>query len=43
MSAPFIFIATDRLRDGKLAAERDRAADLGSIEKNEPQLFSTNT
>ena len=45
MSAPFIFIATNRLREGKLAAERDRAADLGSlIEANEPQLWrSTNT
>jgi hypothetical protein len=26
MCAPFIFIATNRLREGKLAAERDRAA-----------------
>ena len=43
MSAPFIFIATNRLREGKLAAERDRAADLGSfIEKNEPQLLAFN-
>jgi hypothetical protein len=31
MSAPFIFIATNRLREGKLAAERDRVADLGSL------------
>src|SRR5207302_11303004 len=43
MCAPFIFIATNRLRDGKLAAERDRAADLGSfIEANEPQLVGFN-
>jgi hypothetical protein len=43
MSAPFIFIATNRLRDGKLAAERDRAADLSSfIEANEPQLLALN-
>jgi hypothetical protein len=34
MSAPFIFIATNRLREGKLAAERDRAADLGSFIEN---------
>src|SRR5437588_10856850 len=43
MPAPFIFIATNRLREGKLAAERDRAADLGSfIEANEPQLLAFN-
>ena len=43
MSAPFIFIATNRLREGKLAAERDRAADLGSfIKANEPQLLAFN-
>jgi len=43
MPAPFIFIATNRLREGKLAAERDRAADLGSfIEENEPQLLAFN-
>jgi hypothetical protein len=43
MSAPFIFIATNRLREGKLAAERDRAADLSSfIEANEPQLLAFN-
>jgi hypothetical protein len=43
MSAPFIFIATNRLREGKLAAERDRAADLGFfVEKNEPQLLAFN-
>ena len=43
MSAPFIFIATNRLREGKLAAERDRAADLSSfIEAHEPQLLAFN-
>jgi hypothetical protein len=30
----FIFIPTDRLTEGKLAAERDRAADLGSFIEN---------
>jgi hypothetical protein len=43
MSGPFIFIATNRLREGKLAAERDRARDLSSfIEANEPQLLAFN-
>jgi hypothetical protein len=43
MSAPFIFIATNRLKEGKLAAERDRAADLSSfVEENEPQLLAFN-
>src|SRR5258708_22642569 len=43
MSAPFIFIATNRLREGKLAAERDRAADVSSfIEEKEPQLLAFN-
>jgi hypothetical protein len=43
MCARFIFIATNRLREGKLAAERDRAADLGSfIENTEPQLLAFN-
>jgi hypothetical protein len=43
MPAPFIFIATNRLREGQLAAERDRAADLGSfIEENEPQILAFN-
>jgi hypothetical protein len=43
MPAPFIFIATNRLREGKLAAERERAADLGSfIEEHEPQLLAFN-
>jgi hypothetical protein len=43
MSAPFIFIATNRLREGKLAAERDRVVDLSRfIEANEPQLLAFN-
>jgi hypothetical protein len=43
MSGPFIFIATNKLREGKLVAERDRAADLASfIEENEPQLLAFN-
>jgi hypothetical protein len=43
VSGPFIFIATNRLREGKLEAERDRAAELGSfIEQNEPQLLAFN-
>ena len=43
ISAPFIFIATNKLREGKLAAERDRAADLASfIEANEPQVLAFN-
>lgn len=43
MCAPFIFIATNRLREGKLAPERDRVADLGSfIENTEPQPLAVN-
>ena len=43
MSSPFIFVATNRLREGKLAAERERVADLTSfIEANEPQLWAFN-
>jgi hypothetical protein len=43
MSGPFIFIATNRLLEGKLAAERERARDLSSfIEANEPQLLAFN-
>jgi hypothetical protein len=43
MSGPFIFIATNRLREGKLAAERERAGELSSfIEANEPQLLAFN-
>ena len=43
MSGPFIFIATNRLKEGKLEAERNRAAELASfIEANEPQLLAFN-
>jgi len=43
MSGPFIFIATNRLQEGKLAAERERARDVSSfIEANEPQLLAFN-
>ena len=43
MSGPFIFIATNKLKEGKLEAERNRAADVGSfIEANEPQLLAFN-
>jgi hypothetical protein len=43
VSGPFIFIATNKLKEGKLEAERSRAADLGSfIEANEPRLLAFN-
>jgi hypothetical protein len=43
VSGPFIFIATNSLKEGKLEAERDRAAELGSfIEAHEPQLLAFN-
>lgn len=43
MSGPFIFIATNSLKVGKLEAERDRAAELGSfIEAHEPRLLAFN-
>jgi hypothetical protein len=43
MPSPFIFIATNRLKEGKLADERDRADDLASfIEANEPQFLAFN-
>jgi hypothetical protein len=43
MSGPFIFIATNRLKEGKLGAERDRAVDLCAfIEANEPRLLAFN-
>ena len=43
MSAPLIFIATNQLRVGKLAAERERVVGLTSfIEANEPQLLAFN-
>jgi hypothetical protein len=41
MSGPFIFIATNRLKEGKLEAERDRAVDLCAfIEANEPRVLA---
>jgi hypothetical protein len=43
VSGPLIFIATNTLRPGKLAAERRRVADLASfIEQNEPRLIAFN-
>jgi hypothetical protein len=43
VSEPLIFIATNRLRPGKLAAERRRVADLAAfIETSEPQLLAFN-
>jgi hypothetical protein len=43
LSGPFIFIATNKLKEGKLEAERSRAANLGSfIEANEPRLLAFN-
>ena len=43
MSGPFIFIATNRLRQGKLASERERAGELSAfIAGNEPQLWAFN-
>jgi hypothetical protein len=43
MSGPFIFIATNRLREGKLASERERASELSSfIATSEPQLLAFN-
>jgi len=43
MSGPFIFIATNRLRDGRFDAERQRVPGLsGFIEANEPRLIAFN-
>jgi hypothetical protein len=43
VSGPLIFIATNTLRPGKLAAERRRVADLASfIDQNEPRLIAFN-
>jgi hypothetical protein len=43
VSGPFIFIATNRLKPGKLADERKRVPALVDfIEANEPQLVSFN-
>jgi hypothetical protein len=43
MSGPFIFIATNRLKPGKLADEKQRVPGLVDfIETNEPQLIAFN-
>jgi len=43
MSSPFIFIATNRLKTGKLDAERKRVPGLVEfIETNEPRLIAFN-
>jgi hypothetical protein len=43
MSGPFIFIATNRLKEGKLEAERERVPGLVEfIEGSEPRLLAFN-
>ena len=43
MPGPFIFIATNRLRDGRFDAERRRVPELsGFIEAHEPRLIAFN-
>ena len=43
MAGPFIFIATNRLKEGKLEAERLRVPGLSDfIEANEPRLIGFN-
>jgi hypothetical protein len=43
VSGPFIFIATNRLKEGKLEDERSRVPDLCEfIETNEPRLIAFN-
>ena len=43
MSGPFIFIATNRLKEGKLDEERRRVPGLCDfIEANEPRLIAFN-
>jgi hypothetical protein len=43
MSGPFIFIATNRLKEGKLEEERKRVPGLCEfIEANEPRLIAFN-
>jgi hypothetical protein len=43
MSSPFIFIATNRLKAGKLDSERERVPHLVEfIEANEPRLIAFN-
>ena len=42
-TGPFIFIATNRLKPGKLEAERDRVPGLSDfIEANEPRILAFN-
>ena len=43
MTGPFIFIATNRLKEGKLEAERQRVPGLADfIEANEPRVLAFN-
>jgi hypothetical protein len=43
MSGPFIFIATNRLKEGKFEAEQQRVPGLASfVEMNEPRLIAFN-
>ena len=43
MPSPFIFIATNRLKPGRLDRERERVPDLVAfIESNEPRLIAFN-
>jgi hypothetical protein len=43
MSGPFIFIATNRLNEGKLEDERKRVPELSDfIKANEPRLVAFN-
>ncbi len=43
MTGPFIFVATNRLKEGKLDAERKRVPGLSDfIEANEPRLIAFN-
>ena len=43
MNGPFIFIATNRLKPGKLAEERERVPGLVDfVEANEPRLIAFN-
>jgi hypothetical protein len=43
MSGPFIFIATNRLRENQLDAERERVPELSAfIEASEPRVIAFN-
>ena len=43
MTGPFIFIATNRLKEGKLGREKQRVPDLiDFIQANEPRLIAFN-